>query len=107
MKPGHYKNRNLAWKGDRLVVQGGGRSAPFVDVVPDGKYAGMWRVRLPDGALSDMMNRARARDAARSLLLGILNTPETRSTAAPMRLDGVSAATLAAASEQHAQPEGA
>ena len=33
-------------------------------VVPDGKYPGMWRVKLP-GGLSDMVNLSRARDAAR------------------------------------------
>jgi hypothetical protein len=32
-------------------------------VVPDSKYPGMWRVRLP-GGLSDMVNLSRARDAA-------------------------------------------
>jgi hypothetical protein len=38
-----------------------------VSVVPDDTYPGMWRVRHPDGSLSDMVNRARAWDAARNL----------------------------------------
>ena len=38
-----------------------------VSVVPDGTYANMWRVRHPDGTLSDMVNRARAWEAARML----------------------------------------
>jgi hypothetical protein len=31
-------------------------------VVPDGKYPGMWRAKLP-GGLSDMVNLTRAKDA--------------------------------------------
>jgi hypothetical protein len=38
-----------------------------VRVVPDETYPNMWRVRQPDGTLSDMVNRARAWDAARLL----------------------------------------
>jgi hypothetical protein len=33
----------------------------------------LWRVRLPDGQLSDVVNLARARDAAVTLALGVLN----------------------------------
>jgi hypothetical protein len=36
-------------------------------VVPDAEYADMYRVRRPDGSLSDMTNLARANDAARML----------------------------------------
>ena len=32
-------------------------------VVPDAAHRGMWRVRWPDGRLSDMTNLARAKDA--------------------------------------------
>jgi hypothetical protein len=43
-------------------------------IVPDEKYpAVMWRVRLPDGRLTDMVNRTRAKDAAISIALSILN----------------------------------
>jgi len=42
-------------------------------VVPDNKYPTMWRVRSPDGALSDMVNRTRAKDAAMALLVTNLN----------------------------------
>ena len=48
-------------------------------------YLGMWRIRMEDGSLSDMVNRTRARDAARSILLGILNAQETASGGPPMR----------------------
>ena len=55
-----YATNELAWKGDRL--QGGGL---HVDLVPDSKWPGMWRVKRQDGTFSDMVNRARARDAAK------------------------------------------
>jgi hypothetical protein len=32
-------------------------------VVPDAAHTGMWRVRWPDGRLSDMTNLTRAKDA--------------------------------------------
>jgi hypothetical protein len=35
-------------------------------VVPDGAYPGMYRVRRPDGSLSDMVNLTRAADYARA-----------------------------------------
>jgi hypothetical protein len=31
--------------------------------IPDDKWQGMWRVRWPDGRLSDMVNLTRAKDA--------------------------------------------
>jgi hypothetical protein len=34
-------------------------------VVPDKEWRGMYRVRKPDGRLTDMVNLTRARDAAR------------------------------------------
>jgi hypothetical protein len=37
----------------------------------DAKYPQMWRVRLPDGSLSDMVNQARAKDAALDIAQGI------------------------------------
>jgi hypothetical protein len=37
-------------------------------VVPDVAHPGMWRVRWPDGRLSDMTNLTRAKDAAASFL---------------------------------------
>jgi hypothetical protein len=35
-------------------------------IVPDLKWPGMYRIRRPDGSLSDMVNLTRARDALRS-----------------------------------------
>jgi hypothetical protein len=37
---------------------------PIAEVVPDNRWSGMWRVRWPDGNLSDMVNLTRAKDAA-------------------------------------------
>lgn len=50
-----------AWKGDRLLLNG--RLSGF-SVVVDDRYQTMWRVRRPDGSLSGMVNRTRAKDAA-------------------------------------------
>jgi hypothetical protein len=33
-------------------------------IVRDQKYPNMWRIEFPDGKLSDMVNRTRAKDAA-------------------------------------------
>ena len=46
------------------------RSAPKkggITIVRDPEWPNMWRVRLPSGQLSDMVNFTRAKDAARSL----------------------------------------
>jgi len=45
----------------RRVVELGSR------IVPDAVYPGMYRVRRPDGSLSDMVNLTRAKDAARCM----------------------------------------
>jgi hypothetical protein len=42
-------------------------------VVPDSKYPNMWHARLGDGALTDMANLSRAKDAATALAIGSLN----------------------------------
>jgi hypothetical protein len=52
-----YGNRNTRWEGDRLYIST--RSTGY-SIVRDQAYPTMWRVRSPDGALSDMVNRARA-----------------------------------------------
>jgi hypothetical protein len=42
-------------------------------VVPDATYPVMWRIRHPDGQLSDMANLIRAKDAAMSVASRALN----------------------------------
>jgi hypothetical protein len=68
---------NLEWQGDDLCQPG--RETPIVSIVPDEKYPLMWRIRYPDGSLSDMVNKSRARDAARSIAASILEVRETAS----------------------------
>jgi hypothetical protein len=60
---------DLKWEGDRLYF----RNRLMASIEPDSKYPNMWRVRLPNGRLSDMINQTRARDAARALALAQLN----------------------------------
>jgi hypothetical protein len=56
---------DMSWDGDRLKI----RNRLFgYSIIPDEKYPGMWRVKYPDGQLSDMVNRTRAKDAAMVLL---------------------------------------
>jgi hypothetical protein len=43
------------------------QSGRALTIEPDAKWRGMWRVRLPNGQLSDMVNLTRAKDAALSL----------------------------------------
>jgi hypothetical protein len=71
----------LEWRGDTLRLGSGGKASPTVKVARDTTYSNMWRVKLPSGKLSDMVNRARAKDAARAILLGILNAEETAAEA--------------------------
>jgi hypothetical protein len=43
------------------------KSQDKIKVIPDDKYPNMWRVKLPNGTLSDLLNRTRAMDLARSI----------------------------------------
>jgi hypothetical protein len=46
-----------------------GRKWSGIRIVPDAKYPRiMWRVEYPDGTLSEMVNRARAKDVAVRLI---------------------------------------
>jgi hypothetical protein len=38
-----------------------------VSIVPDARWSDMYRLRFPDGSLSDMVNLTRARDALSAL----------------------------------------
>ena len=74
-----YGRHLLKWQGDQLMI---GRRQSGARVVPDAQWPNMWRVEYPKGVLSDMANRARAKDAAMSMVLTNLNTEETRPEAA-------------------------
>ncbi|MGA8469268.1 MAG: hypothetical protein WB721_10500, partial [Pseudolabrys sp.] len=55
------------------------RDTALLHVVKDKTYSNMWRIRSPDGSLSDMANLTRAKDAALHLALVILNRkPEAK-----------------------------
>ena len=58
-----YGHQDLHWKDSRLYL---GSSATGYSITPDTKYPSMWRVRYPDGSLSDIVNLTRARDGAGS-----------------------------------------
>jgi hypothetical protein len=66
-----YSSFDLEWRGDALCRVGS--RTPIVTIVPDDRYPQMWRVRRPDGSLTDMLNITWARDAARSFALALLN----------------------------------
>jgi hypothetical protein len=50
--------------GSIAVFQLRGSTSPILHIVPDADWPGMWRVRMPDGTLSDMVNKSRAKYAA-------------------------------------------
>ena len=47
-----------------LALHYGKSRTPLAWVVPDDRYPSMFRIRWPDGSLSDMVNLSRAKDAA-------------------------------------------
>lgn len=66
-----------------------GQDDPVAEVVPDGKWPGMWRLRLlPDGNLSDMVNLSRAKDAAVVRAMGAVNAKNRRADGGSMRPEG-------------------
>jgi hypothetical protein len=50
----------------------------LVTIEPDADWPNLYRVRLPDGHLTDMVNLARAKDATTSLALEALNLPTAK-----------------------------
>jgi hypothetical protein len=78
-------HRDAVWNGNQLIFKG----QVVASVVADPKYPQMWRVRLPNGRLTDMVNLTRAKDAARSLALKALIVG--RAEASPMRSFGEAA----------------
>lgn len=62
------ETRDLDWKGDWLYH---GRRK-LIRVVVDQKYPSMWRIELPDGRLTEMVNRTRAKDAAMGMAVRMI-----------------------------------
>jgi hypothetical protein len=60
------------------------RGKPLATVEPDTQYAGMWRIHMPDGWVSDMANLSRAKEAAIRSVLFVLNRKETATEAPPV-----------------------
>lgn len=69
----------LTWRGNWLCE----KRRRLIEIVPDAKYPGMWRVRQA-GQLSDMVNKTRAKDAAVGWALQILNREETAPDRVPV-----------------------
>jgi len=67
-----YGRRDLIWDGRQLRLFSS-RGRVLAGIEPDQAWPGMWRVRLSDGYLTDTVNLSRAKDAAASLVLGVLN----------------------------------
>jgi hypothetical protein len=67
-----YGQQDLIWDGGQ-VRRASSPGVVLATLEPDLNWPGMWRVRLPDGHLTDMANLSRARDAAPSLALTVLN----------------------------------
>jgi hypothetical protein len=55
------------------VLHLGKRTTALLHVVPDKSYPDMWRIRFPDGSLSDMVNLIRAKDSALHIAVATLN----------------------------------
>ncbi len=79
----------LTWRKDgvRLLLFHGSDQNPLAIIEPDAKYFRLYRIRYPDGHLSDMVNLTRAKDTACSFALRSLNSPpqETPSLASQAR----------------------
>jgi hypothetical protein len=67
-----YGRQDLNWHGRQLRLRSS-RGVMLATIEPDQTWPGMWRVRSPDGYLADVVNLSRAKDAAASLTLGVLN----------------------------------
>src|SRR5262245_13830122 len=88
-----------------------GRRALGWELVQDEKFPSMWRVKGPDGTLSDMVNLTRAKDAGRLLAgRGQVATrfqwkaTQARAEDGTARFDGTPYTPLAAAAGKHGSP---
>jgi hypothetical protein len=73
MQPHDYRQRHLKWAGLELRLPTGRLLATVKST--DDKYPGMYRVHMPDGHVTDMVNLTRAKDAAVGLALARLQRP--------------------------------
>ena len=61
----------LIWDGSQLQLLSS-RGRVLASIEPTPTWPRMWRVRLPNGYFTDLVNLSRAKDAAASLALGVL-----------------------------------
>jgi hypothetical protein len=75
----HYGSADLTWRklANAWALYCIGRSGPIVHVVPDATNPGMWRIKHPNGRLSDMANITWAKDGAIAVALRVLDTCRT------------------------------
>jgi hypothetical protein len=83
-----YDRGDFTWRwhqDGKYALHVEGRRGAVLDVVRDEAHPQMWRIRHPDGRLSDMVNLSRAKGAAISVALGLLNrSPESTPVTPPM-----------------------
>jgi hypothetical protein len=68
-----FSYRDLLWTGREFRPGKHGRVQATIE--PDADWPNLYRVRLPDGHLTDMVNLTRAKHAAIALALEALNRP--------------------------------
>ena len=67
-------------KGERVTVHLGSNIRALATVSPDEVYPTLYRVNLPGGITTDLVNKSRAVDAALSLALAHLNAQQCQET---------------------------
>ena len=82
VQPQDYRQRHLRWTGLELRLPTGRLLATVKST--DAKYPGMYRVHMPDGHVTDMVNLTRAKDAAVGLALARLQRPVREPDTAPL-----------------------
>jgi hypothetical protein len=83
-------SRDLTWRktasGHALYLFNRGK--PLATVEPDTQHAGMWRIHMPDGWISDIANLSRAKDGAILSALSVLNHRQTARNLPPVAQNG-------------------
>src|SRR6266511_4447249 len=77
----------LVWRktANGQVLHFDGKGHALATIEPDVKYAGMWRVHMPDGWVSDMARLEWAKEGAIRSVLFVLNRQQTRAPGSGLR----------------------
>ena len=86
----HYGSADLVWSGNELRLHSK-RGRLLATVIPDSKWPNMWRVHLPGGQPTDMVNLTRVKDAAIALVLPLLSAGQAPVGASPIDLNSEAA----------------